>query len=139
MSTNINDIYSANGNFLNHADLKGKKVNVTIASAEVGEVGSGADKKKQIILGFKEGSGKKLGLNKTNANMIAFLTGTEDYTNWIGIRITIKPSMTEYQGRPTPCIRVADELPPHTGQAVAPPPPPPPVQAQAQVDDDCPF
>lgn len=106
MTTNISDIYTTNSNFLKHADLKGQKVSITIKSAEVGEVGD----KKQVVLGFKE-SDKVLGLNKTNANMIAFLTGTEDYTNWIGTRITIKPSMTEYQGKPTPCIRVADELP----------------------------
>jgi hypothetical protein len=131
MSTNINDIYTSNSNFLKHSDLKGQKVNVTIAEAEIGEVGD----KKQVVLSFKEGSGKKLGLNKTNAQMLAMLTGTEDYSNWKGIRITIKPSMTTYQGQPTPCIRISDELPP---QANGHSTPPPPVQQQAS-DDDCPF
>lgn len=128
MSTNINDIYTTNSNFLKHADLKGQKVHVTIATAELGKVGD----KPQVILGFKEGSGKVLGLNKTNAHMIAMLLGTEDYTNWIGTRITLKPSMTEYQGVPTPCIRVADELPPQAKQAQAPPPAP-------SLSDEVPF
>lgn len=112
MSTDTEDIYASTSNFIKVADLNGRKVDVTIATTEIGEVG--AEKKKQIVLTFRESPDKKFGLNKTNANMISFLSNI-DYRNhqqWIGLRITLKPSMTEYQGKPTPCIRVADELPP---------------------------
>jgi hypothetical protein len=72
MSANAEDIYASNSNFLKVADLNGQKVNVTISATEIGEVG--AEKKKQIVLTFQEDPTKKFGLNKTNANMIAFLT-----------------------------------------------------------------
>jgi hypothetical protein len=112
MSANAEDIYASNSNFLKVADLNGQKVNVTISATEIGEVG--AEKKKQIVLTFQEDPTKKFGLNKTNANMIAWLTNIPyaNHQQWVGKRITLKPSMTEYQGVPTPCIRVADELPP---------------------------
>lgn len=110
MSTNINDIYKTASNYLKVADLQGRKVNVTIGSAELEELNG----KTMVAIGFKE-SPKKLTLNKTNARMIAMLLGTEDYTTWIGARITLKPSMTEYQGNATPCIRVSDELPQQAG------------------------
>lgn len=139
MSTNINDIYKSTSNYLKVADLQGRKVNVTIGSAELEDLNG----KKMVAIGFKE-SDKKFTLNRTNANMIAFLLGTEDYTNWIGARITLKPSMTEYQGKATPCIRVADELPPQNtqpdppAQTFAAPPPAPPI-AQGAAFAQQPF
>ena len=43
----------------------------------------------QRVLSFKEFPGKFLGLNKTNWNTIAKVTGEPDDDNWIGRRITL--------------------------------------------------
>jgi hypothetical protein len=112
---NINDIYESKSSFLKVEDLRGQKVHVTIKASAVEAVGD--DKK--IVLDFQEGSGKRLALNVTNARMIAMLLGTEDYTSWVGARITLKPDITQYQGKPTHCIRVDSELlQQHTAQTI---------------------
>lgn len=103
----LDDIYETKSNYLRVDDLNNQKVHVTIKSSAVETVGE--DKK--IVLDFQEGSGKRLALNVTNARMIAMLVGTEDHTSWVGMRITLKPDITTYQGKPTRCIRVDSELP----------------------------
>lgn len=102
-------------NFLKVDDLKGRRVNLTIDKVAMEKVGN--DNK--LVAHFKE-TDKKLGLNKTNANMIAMLLGSDDTDEWNGSRITLKPDMTTYQGKPMPCIRVESELPKqNNAQAVA--------------------
>ncbi len=104
---NIKDVYTSNSNFLKVDDLAGHRVIVEIASYEVKEVGE--ERKKQIVLAFK-GKEKVLGLNKTNAEQIAQLAGTGDPDLWVGCKIKLKPAMTQFQGKDTPCIRISDEF-----------------------------
>lgn len=102
----ISDIYSSNANFLRCEDLQKKRVSVTIEDVTVEKIGD--DKK--LVLSF-EGKEKKLALNKTNARMLEDLTGSDDSESWIGYRITLRPDMTDYQGKRVPCIRIDSELP----------------------------
>lgn len=102
----IGDTYKSNSSFLNVEDLQGRKVAVTISDAPVEDVGE--DKK--IVLYF-EGKEKKLPLNITNARMMEMLTGSDDSDAWVGTTITLKPDITQYQGKPTKCIRIDSELP----------------------------
>lgn len=113
----INDIYASgsNSNYLKVADLQGRRASVTIAGAELEDFKG----KKQVVISFQESS-KRLGLNKTNANTIAFLLGTPDYTQWAGKRITLRPDMTQYEGKPMPCIRIDSELPQQLPTQAAP-------------------
>ena len=104
---NIKDIYTSTSNFLKVDDLAGNRVVVEIESFKVAEVGD--EHKKQIVLTFK-GKEKVLGLNKTNAEQIAQLTGTGDPNEWLGCKIKLKPAMTSFQGKDTPCIRISDEF-----------------------------
>lgn len=104
---NIKDIYTSTSNFLKVDDLAGHRVVVEIASYEVKEVGE--EHKKQIVLSFK-GKEKVLGLNKTNAEQIARLVGSDDADTWIGCKIKLKPAMTTFAGKDTPCIRISDEF-----------------------------
>ena len=76
----VNEIYSS-GNWLKAEDLPEEGATVTIHSYEVIEQEKESDYNpgqtyiaKQIVLHF-EGSDKKLGLNKTNANHLAELLG----------------------------------------------------------------
>ena len=115
---NLNDYFK--GTFLKAADLKGKTVKVTIA--EIGEFES-QEGKVQPTITFKE-TELVLGLNKTNAMTIADLTGSTDLTQWIGHRIAIFPTKTDFGGKRVDCIRVRDdfhEAPTGNGKAKAQP------------------
>jgi hypothetical protein len=115
----INDTYDSKSSFLKVEDLQKRKVSVTISAAPVEKVGE--DNK--IVLYF-EGKEKKFPLNITNARMLEMLTGADDSDNWVGLTVTLKPDITTYQGKPTPCIRIDSELPPQQNQQ------PPRPQAQ---------
>lgn len=137
----LSDIYQSSSNFLKAADLQGAKPVVVIESAVVKESDYPEGKKKQIILSFV-GKEKVLGLNFTNANMIAQLTGTEDFERWVGVAIRLYEDKTKNsQGAIVPCIRIFPDLPqaPQNAQAAAAPQPLPPPLPKPQYDDEVPF
>lgn len=105
---NINDIYGGSSNYLKVADLNGHKPVVEIESYSVETLRSEEGEKKQVVITFK-GKDKRLGLNKTNAQRIAKHTGSEDPDEWIGCKIKLIPSTTNFQGREVECIRVSEE------------------------------
>lgn len=134
----LNDIYQSSSNYLKAADLQGGKPVVVIESAIVKENDYPEGKKKQIVLSFV-GKEKVLGLNFTNANMIAQLVGTEDFEQWVGVAIRLYEDKTKNSaGVIVPCIRIFPDLPqaPQNGQAARPLPPPLPKPV---YDDDVPF
>lgn len=100
---NINGAFPSQ--YLKAADLS-KATVVTIASVEVEEIGDDT----KPVLHFK-GSDKGLVLNKTNANIISEVLGTEETDEWIGKKISIYPTKTEFQGKRVACIRVSDQAP----------------------------
>lgn len=128
----LNDIYESSSNWLKAADLKGTKPIVTIAAAEVKENVYDGQRKRQIVLTFA-GKEKQLGLNFTNASMIAALTGTEDFNEWIGVSIRLYEDKTKTSnGAIVPCIRIFPDLPNTNGTA----PKHPPVETVKYADDD---
>ncbi len=103
----VKDLYKSKGDWLKAEDLQGKATKVKVADVAIEEIG---DKKEQkIVLGFV-GKEKRLVLNKTNANVIADAYGDEEL-EWIEKEIIMYPTVTEYQGKSTPCIRVRIEMP----------------------------
>ncbi len=98
------------GKHLRASDLGGAVHIVTIVGVEQGAVGQGKDKTKKAIVTFREFD-KSLACNVTNGNRIADLYGP-DTTKWIGKRVMVFPTETEFQGKDVPCIRVKKELPP---------------------------
>jgi hypothetical protein len=108
------------------SDLPGD-VAVTIAKIEIEEVGQ--DKEPRPVLYFY-GKGKGMVLNKTNANRIKAMYGSE-VNLWVGQSITLYPSETEFAGETVPCIRVRQTPPqgivtaPTPVAPVAPPTPTP--------------
>jgi hypothetical protein len=105
-------------NYLKADDLKGNAAVVTIASAEIEELGKGNQKDKKLVLGFR-GKEKKLVCNVTNANTIAKLYG-DDTEGWIGQRITLLPREVEFQGEMVLAIRVSLQKPAGAAPAKAP-------------------
>lgn len=98
-------------------DLDGKDVTLTIERVVAGTViGERGKKNKKPVLFFKETkadeTGKKKGLayNTTNCKTTAALYGDE-VDNWIGKRVTLYPTTTEFGGKTVDCIRVRPRIP----------------------------
>lgn len=106
---NINDIYASSSKYLKAADLQSTRVTVEIESFSIDTMKSDEGEKKQVVLSFK-GKEKVLGLNKTNAERIAAHSGSFDPNDWIGAKIKLVPSTTQFQGREVDCIRVSEEF-----------------------------
>ena len=115
---------------LKASDLQGRSFTLTMGDVKMGEIGD--DKKP--ILHFQDAE-KPLVLNKTNANTIAEVYGTET-NNWFGQKIEIYPSETDYQGKRVPCIRVRRPM-----QQAAPAAQAPMGQTAGNggLDDEIPF
>ena len=107
----VGDIFS--GSSLKASDLQGRDVTVTVKGFEIKEFDDG----KKLSLSFME-SDKELICNKTNANTIAGLYGGA-IEGWVGKRITLFPTQTDYAGQQVACIRVKLNPPPPEPQSSA--------------------
>jgi hypothetical protein len=79
---NVNDIYG--GDWLKSEHLQGD-TNVTVEGCTVHEMGE--EKRKQLVLSFRDQS-KQLGLNKTNAETMSSMFGTET-NDWISKKVCL--------------------------------------------------
>lgn len=96
--------------FLYAFDLDGKEVVVEIEMVAGGVLtGEKGRSTKKPIVSFA-GKTKKLALNKTNGKTIASLYGT-DTDRWIGKRITLYPTTTDFGGETVECIRIRPVVP----------------------------
>jgi hypothetical protein len=126
----VGEVFS--GNYLKAEDLQGKAVRVRIESVTVEKLGEDT----KPVLHFR-GKDKTLALNKTNANIIAEVLGTDEMDDWEGRDIVLYPTKTEFQGKRVPCIRVEDK--PLPTQRIAPAAPrtePLPADDPAADDED---
>lgn len=114
--------------YLKSEDIGQARPVVVMDRVEVEEVGDGH----KPVLYFR-GKEKGLILNKTNAGMIAEITGSDETDTWRGKRILLYQTKTDFQGKRVPCIRIDY---PETSRTPAPPPPPEEVEIS---DDDVPF
>lgn len=134
----IGDVFPSK--YLKHEDLNGKRVTLTIDRVEFEKVGTPPELK---AVAYFKGKDKGLCLNKTNANSIHFITGSDDTDDWVGERIVVYPSQTEYQGKRMGCIRV-DPPAAASAPAVVPQPVTVPAPMNSEIaaeisDDDVPF
>ncbi len=124
----VSDVFNS-GTSLKVADLQGRRVTVTIDSVTLKKFDDGS----KLIATFR-GAEKALIVNKTNANMIAEIAGSDDTDNWPGKRIVLMPARTDFQGKRVDCIRV--DYPEVNGAKPKPKPLPPPVTSADDVYDD---
>lgn len=87
--------------YLKAADLQGRRVTVTIDKVVMEDIGG----EHKPVLKF-QGKDRGIVLNKTNANMIAEITGSTETDDWKGAKITLYPTKTDFQGSRVDCIRV---------------------------------
>ena len=117
------------GDSLKAADLQGREANVTISEVTMKKFDNGS----KLVIRFA-GKQKVLICNKTNANRIAYVYGTNT-DNWVGQPITLYVDLVDFQGKPTEAIRVR---PPLQRAAPARPTPDPissgPQRATAPLD-----
>jgi len=98
------------------------------------------DGKAKPVVSFLEEE-KSLVMNKTNAERIADITGSNNTDDWIGHQVVIYRDVVMFQGKTTPCVRVQPPAPAPAAKPQARPvkatggvapqaPTPPAVQAQ---------
>ena len=111
----------------------------TIATVSLEDVGSGTTLERKLVVTFRESTLKGLVLNLINATTIAEIAACDDYDEWLGTRVVLYATRTEFQGKRVPCIRVAAPAPmpprrtPPT-PSVPTPPPEPPDWGDADID-----
>lgn len=97
--------------FIYAYDLEGRDVTVTIERVVAGTIsGKGGKSSKKPVVYFK-GSRKGLGLCITNARIIAQLFGSFDSEKWIGKRITLYPTTTQFGSDTVECVRIRPMVP----------------------------
>lgn len=84
--------------YLKVADLGDAEPIVTIARVEIEAVGRTKESKPVV---YFEGKPKGLVLNKTNGTRIADLLGSAETEDWIGQRIRLYATSTEFAARPS--------------------------------------
>lgn len=118
--------------FLKVEDLAGARVAVTIDRVEFEDVGQGDKKEEKPVIYFR---GKKKGLvcNKTNAESITEITGTDEMDDWTGVAIVLHPDKTKYAGKTVACIRIAEAA---TAVGLGKKKATPAVEVEADPEDD---
>lgn len=136
----ITEVYSSSGGFLKAEDIA-KPTTATIESVEMvtKDYNDGKGPKSQLVVHFV-GKEKVLGLNFTNANKIAELTGSDDSDDWVGTTIKLFVEKVKVGTEMKPSIRIWPELP----EQVTPEPTPEPTHTGKLVNydddpDDVPF
>lgn len=88
--------------YLKASDLQGRRVAVTIHSVDMENIGDDTDK---LVIYF-QGKDKGFVCNRTNANMIAEIIGSEETDEWTGQKIVLYSTKVDFQGRRVDAIRV---------------------------------
>lgn len=112
------------GDTLKTTDLQGREPTVVIAEVQVKKFDNG----NKLVITF-QGKKKALICNKTNANRIAYIHGTNT-DNWIGKEIVLYTDLVDFQGKTVEGIRIR---PP--ARRAAPQQPPQRQQPQSEFDD----
>jgi len=125
--------------WLKASDLDGKARLLTIKKFSVEMIVE--DKKGPVVWFIEEPKG--LGLNITNGKTIEQICGSGDPQRWIGKRIVIFPTETDFKGERVDCIRVrAPKAGAKLPEPVAHDPEPEPEaidEGYVPTDDDVPF
>ena len=120
---NINGAFPSS--YLKAADLQGKRVTVVIDKVVMEDIGG----EHKPVVKF-QGKDRGVVLNKTNAAMIAEIANSEETDEWVGVKVMLYPTKTDFQGKRVDCIRV--DYPANGAK-------PKPAPVVADDDDEVPF
>ncbi len=96
--------------FLGHWDLQGKDCVVTISEVKGKTLTAQGNKKSKKPIVFFEGKTLGMVFNKTNCKTVASMYGN-DTTKWVGKKITLFPTTTQFGNETKECIRVRPGVP----------------------------
>jgi len=121
--------------FFKAADLGGKPVTLTIASAKYEPLKNhkGDDEQKLVVSFLK--TKKLLVVNVTNFDAIVLATGEADSDDWPGHKIELYPSEVQVGSEMKPCIRVRGAAQGELKPKAAASPKRPPAKGKADDDD----
>ena len=118
--------------FLYAYDLQGRDITLTISRVVQGKLtGTGGKTTKKPVAYF-QGKEKGLALNITNVRTIGGMYGFK-VADWVGKRITIYPTTTQFGAQTCDCIRIRPTVP---GAKVKDAPPDEPLPARDAGSDD---
>ena len=107
--TDVRKMYEKD--FLYAYDLENRDVTVTIERVVAGTLtGTGGKSTKKPVV-YLKGSKKGLGLCITNARTIAALYGGFDSEMWVGKKITLYATTTQFGPNTVDCIRIRNVIP----------------------------
>jgi hypothetical protein len=130
--TTLSNYKTAFGSFLKTEDLQGKACRLVIDSVTTEEIDGDHGKEKKLVARFA-GKEKGLILNRTNADSIAEISGSEDTDEWSGTAIVLFPDKTKFGGKTVDCMRI------RASQTAAKKPAPPPVEEPETELEEPPF
>ena len=116
--------------YLKAKDLDGPKV-VTVTEVRVETMGNSSETKPVV---YFKGMWKALVLNKTNCEVLEDIAGTEEMSDWPGVKAEIFPTTVEVNGQQKDCIRVRSP-----DQAELPTRRPVKATELSDMDDEIPF
>jgi hypothetical protein len=126
---------TAFGSFLKTEDLQGKACRLVIEAICNEEINGDHGKEKKLVARFA-GKDKGLVLNRTNADSIAEIAGSEDTDDWAGVQIVLFPDKTKFGGKTVDCVRIRA---PQANGAAKPVPAPAPVENETEDYSDVGF
>lgn len=121
------------GQYIKASDLQGKRVVVVIDRVTMEDIGG----ETKPVLHFK-GKDRGMVLNRTNANAIVDIVGSDETDDWTGKVILLYPTRVDFQGKRVDAIRV-DAAPPSRQAAPVQPPVPAADDLPSDSDDSVPF
>jgi hypothetical protein len=106
LAMRLNDMFPSR--YLKAADIGDGERVLTISGVIFEEVGE--DREKKPVLQFSDEK-KGLVLNKTNADRIAYVAGTDESNEWVGLKVTLVTEFVSFAGKSAPAIRVRNTRP----------------------------
>jgi hypothetical protein len=97
----MNDMYPSK--YLRAADIGDGERTLTVATVSFEEVGE--DRENKPVVRFSDEK-KELVLNKTNAERLAYIAGTDESNEWAGLKITLYTELVTFGSKSAPAIRV---------------------------------
>jgi hypothetical protein len=121
---------SAFGSYLKTEDLAGGAARAVIEAVQIESIKDqdSGQMEKKLVAHFV-GKDKALILNRTNAESLEAICGTDDYAAWVGHPVVLYATTTQFGAKTVPCLRIRAPKP-------ATPPPPPPVREPGEDDGD---
>jgi hypothetical protein len=87
--------------YLKAADLQGRRIAATIDRVQLEEVDDG-----ERPVAYFRNKDRGLVLNRTNANAITEIAGTDETDEWSGVRLVLYSTRVDFQGRRVDAIRI---------------------------------